>query len=406
MMDRAASAGTRLVALGLALVTLAPAAARAVEAPPVVSGVRCWSAPANTRVVFDFSRTVQAVIPDSGDAQRIVVSVPEPGITGAEGVLPALVVRDSLVDTVYTQFDEKGVRFTIEFASTSHFRAFTLVADDDKPYRIVVDVERSGGEAAEDRRLAAIAAAKKRDRVRLVYIDAGHGGDDSGARGYGGVLEKNVTLAVARKLADELNSVPGIRALLTRDGDYFIPLQQRYKIAETARADLFISIHCNSSRRRGSGSGTEVYFLSLQGALDQADKDLADIENAADLVGGVPSQAEDDVVSVLYNVKRNSALERSQLLAETLLDHVAADRRVEARGIKQAGFAVLKSVEFPSVLVETAFINNAREARLLRDPGFQQNMAKQLTSGVVAYFAAAGVKLGGGSGSGGGTGGR
>ena len=230
--------------------------------------------------------------------------------------------------------------------------------------------------------------------VRTIVIDPGHGGDDTGARGIGGVQEKNVTLAVAQDLAAGLNKVPGLRALLTRDADYFVPLRQRYRIAEQAHADLFVSVHCNSSHRRGSGNGTEVFFLSLKGASDQADKDLADVENAADLVGGVPPQAEDDVVNVLYDVKRNSALERSQLLAETLLDHVAADRRVESRGIKQAGFAVLKSVEFPSVLVETAFINNPREVKLLRDPEFQRELGQQLTSGVLAYFSATGVRIG------------
>jgi N-acetylmuramoyl-L-alanine amidase len=137
-----------------------------------------------------------------------------------------------------------------------------------------------------------------------------------------------------------------------------------------------------------------VYVLSLKGANDQADKDLADIENAADLVGGVAAQAQDDVVGVLYDVKRNSALERSQFLAETLVDHIAADRRVESRGIKQAGFAVLKSVEFPSVLVETAFINNPREVKLLTSPEFQRAMGQQLTSGIVAYFGRLGITIG------------
>jgi N-acetylmuramoyl-L-alanine amidase len=242
----------------------------------------------------------------------------------------------------------------------------TLPAEDDKPFRVVVDVMRPGAQVAEDKRLADIAATKKKTRTRLVVIDPGHGGEDRGARGPGPTYEKFVTLAVARRLADALNDIPGVRALLTRDGDFFIPLHERYRIAEKAKADLFVSIHCNSSRRRGSGSGTEVYFLSLKGASDQADQDLADIENAADRIGGLAPQAQDDVVSVLYDVKRNSVLERSQLLAETLLDHLAAERRVESRGIKQAGFAVLKSVEFPSVLVETAFINNPREVRLLR----------------------------------------
>jgi N-acetylmuramoyl-L-alanine amidase len=386
-----------LVFWGVALACLVsvPLARADAPAPLSLTSMRSWSAPGNTRVVFEFSAPVEAVMPDTGTASRVVVSIPTPGLVPASGVPAALAVRDSAVDSVYAAFDERGVRFTLTLAPGATFHAFAVPASEDKPYRIVVDVTRSGARASEDKRLADIAAAKRRDRVRLVCIDAGHGGDDTGARGLGGVLEKHVTLAVAADLAEELNKIRGVRAILTRDSDYFIPLRQRYRIAEQARADLFISIHCNSSHRRGSGSGTEVYFLSLKGASDQADKDLADVENAADMVGGVPAQAEDDVVGVLYNVKRNSALERSQLLAETLLDHVAADRRVESRGIKQAGFAVLKSVEFPSVLVETAFINNPREVKLLRDPVFQHELGQQLATGVVAYFGAAGVKLGG-----------
>ncbi|MBI5169857.1 MAG: N-acetylmuramoyl-L-alanine amidase [Candidatus Eisenbacteria bacterium] len=363
-------------------------------AEPSITAVRSWSAPSNTRIVFDFSKGVDAVMPDSGAGRQLVVRVPASGLVLAPGVPRFLAVGDSAVDSVAVSAEPSGATFTLWLAPECTFRAFSLPATEDKPFRIVVDVTRVGAQDAENRRLASIAAAKRRDRVRLVYIDAGHGGDDTGARGPGGVYEKNVTLAVARELADQLNKVPGVRALLTRDADFFIPLRQRYKIAEQARADLFISIHCNSSRRRGSGSGTEVYFLSLKGASDAADRDLADIENAADLVGGVPPQAEDDVVGVLYNVRRNSALERSQLLAEELLDHIAADRRVESRGIKQAGFAVLKSVEFPSVLVETAFINNPREVKLLKDPEFQAALGRQLAAGVVSYFTKAGVQLG------------
>ncbi|HET7226009.1 MAG TPA: N-acetylmuramoyl-L-alanine amidase, partial [Candidatus Eisenbacteria bacterium] len=231
------------------------------------------------------------------------------------------------------------------------------------------------------------------DRVRVVLVDPGHGGEDTGAHGPGGVLEKSTNLAVAHSLVDELNRIPGIRASLTRDGDTFIPLRERYHIAERAKADLFISIHANSSPRRGGGSGTEVYFLSLRGASDQASKDLASTENAADLVGGVPARAEDDLVGILYDVKRSSALQQSQLLAETLLDHLTTDRRLEGRGIKQAGFVVLKSVEFPSVLVETAFINNPVEARLLASPSFQHEIGHELAEGVKSYFQKSGVGL-------------
>ncbi|HEY6195889.1 MAG TPA: N-acetylmuramoyl-L-alanine amidase [Candidatus Eisenbacteria bacterium] len=384
-----------LVAAGCAATLAASPAPALAQAGAAVrlTGMHTWSSPGGTRVVFEFSAEVVPVAPDSGTGSQLVVAVPAPGITAAEGVPASLAVSDSAVERVESIFDNSGARFWIRLAPGGSFKVFTLPAEDDKPFRVVVEVTRRGAQAAEDKRLAAIAAVKKKTRTRLVVIDAGHGGDDNGAHGPGGVYEKNVTLAIARRLADALDDIPGVRVLLTRDRDFFIPLRERYQIAEKAKADLFVSIHCNSSRRRGSGSGTEVYFLSLKGATDQGDQDLADIENAADRLGGLAPQAQDDVVSVLYDVKRNSMLERSQLLAETLLDHVAVDRRVESRGIKQAGFVVLKSVEFPSVLVETAFINNPREVRLLKDPVFQQNMAHQLATGIRAYFTKAGITL-------------
>jgi len=385
------------LAMAMSATALAPGGARAQTpaeptGPVQLTGMRTWVSPAGTRLVLEFSAEVVPVAPDSGAGPQLVVAVPVPGITAAAGVPASLAVNDSAVTSVQAIYDASGVRFWVKLAPGATFKVVTVPPGDDQRFRIVVEVSRPGAQAAEDRRLASIAAAKKKNRTRLVVIDAGHGGEDMGARGYG-AAEKNVTLSIARQLADALNGIPGVKSMLTRDRDFFIPLHERYKIAEKAHADMFISIHCNSSRRRGHGSGTEVYFLSLKGASDQADKDLADIENAADLVGGVAPQAEDDMVNVLYEVRRSSMLERSQLLAETLLDHMAADRRVDARGIKQAGFAVLKSVEFPSVLVETAFINNPQEVKLLKDAGFQQRMAQQLATGVKAYFAKAGVTL-------------
>jgi N-acetylmuramoyl-L-alanine amidase len=381
-------------ALTVSATALAPAGALAQSDAGVaqLTGMRTWVSPAGTRIVLEFSSEVVPVAPDSGAGPQLVVAVPVPGIAAAPGVPTALAVNDSAVTRVESIFDANGARFWVRLAPGATFRVLTVPAGDDQRFRIVIDVTRPGAQAAEERRLASIAAAKKKNRTRLVVIDAGHGGEDVGARG-SGVYEKNVTLAISKRLAEALNAIPGVKAMLTRDRDFFIPLHDRYKIAEKVKADLFISIHCNSSRRRGRGSGTEVYFLSLKGAGDQADKDLADIENAADLVGGVAPQAEDDMVNVLYEVRRSSMLERSQLLAETLLDHMAADRRVDARGIKQAGFAVLKSVEFPSALVETAFINNPHEVKLLKDPAFQQRMAQQLATGVKAYFSKAGVTL-------------
>jgi N-acetylmuramoyl-L-alanine amidase len=362
-----------------------------------VTGVRSWPAPANTRVVFDLSGEATLVAPDSGRTHELVVSVPGVAVARGGEVPERLALTDGVVDSVGIETDESGARFHLWFRDTTDFRVFTLVAEADKPFRVVVDVARPGAEAAETQRLAGIAAQKRRDRVRIVAIDAGHGGEDPGARGPGGVLEKHVVLGVAKALAESLEQAGGIRVVLTRDADYFIPLRDRYRIAEKVKADLFISIHANSSRRRGRGSGSEVYFLSQRGASDQADADLADLENAADLVGGVPAEAEDDLVNILYDVKRSSAMQQSQLLAESLLEHISADRRLESRGVKQAGFMVLKSVEFASVLVEVAFINNPYEAKLLKNPAFQRQMAQQLAAGVKTYLQRAGMERPSGS---------
>jgi len=397
-LQRSAPAARRRIAwsrpgaltLAVLLAAASPAAAQNPATEAVVTSVRSWTAPANTRIVFDFSLPVTPVMPDSGESPGLVVSIPGEPVGRADSVPAVLRVGDGVVDSVTIGTGPSGASFQLFLHDTTRFAAFALQPEEDKPFRIVVDVTRKGAAAAEERRLAGLASSKKRDRTRLVVIDAGHGGEDGGARGTNGVREKNVTLAVARALAAELDKVPGIKTLLTRNGDWFIPLRERYRIAEKAKADVFISIHCNSSRRRGSGSGAEVYFLSLRGASDQADSDLADLENAADQLGGVPQHAEDDLVNILYDVKRNSALQKSQLLAESLLDEISG-KRLEARGVKQAGFVVLKSVEFPSVLVETAFINNPREARLLRDPAFQKTMAKQLATGVQNYFQRAGL---------------
>ena len=370
-----------------------PAATSTASRHAMLTGVRSWAAPTGTRIVFDFTKPVTVAGPDSGTSAMLALSLPGEAVTLGPGAPSTLVVRDSVVDSVRVVLTDDGPRLYIVFSGTARFSVFTLRAEVDKPFRLVVDASKPGAAAAEEKRLAAIAAAKKTRRIRVVAVDPGHGGEDTGAQGPGGVLEKNVTLAVARALVDELNQMPGVQGVLTRRGDYFIPLRERYHIAERMKADLFVSIHCNSSHRRGSGSGTEVYFLSLHGASDQADADLANMENAADLVGGVPPQSENDLVNILYDVKRSAALEKSQLLAESLLDHLSADRRLEVRGVKQAGFAVLKSVEFPSVLVETAFINNPVEVRLLRNPDFQHEMGHQLATGVTAYFDRSGIQL-------------
>jgi len=383
--------------VGLALVFQATASQ---AAPATLIGAKSWSSPTTTTVALSFSQAVAHVAPDAGVASSVWISVPGEAVALGPMAPSTLRVNDGVIDSVVAITGADGARIRVWFADSLRFRVYSLPAQADQPYRIMVEAKKPGGDAAESARLANIASKKKKDRVRIVAIDAGHGGEDTGAKSPRGVgiLEKTVTLGVARALADELNRTSGIRAVLTRDGDYFVPLRERYHIAEKMKADLFVSIHANSTKRRGSGSGTEVYFLSLRGAGDQADADLANLENAADLVGGVPPQTENDLVNILYDVKRSSALQQSQLLAESVLDQIASDQRLESRGVKQAGFVVLKSVEFPSILVETAFINNPKEARLLKSKDFQSGIAKQIADGVREYFKKAGIPLSAGKG--------
>lgn len=372
------------------------AAGGASSSRPQIRAVRTWPAPTGTRITIEFSSVVAHVAPDSGVGRTVLVTVPEP-VSRSSSVPEVVRVNDGLIDSVRVILSDRDVRFMVWLRDETRFRVFSVPSQDERPFSLVVEASRPGAAVAEGKRLEGIASQKGKDRVRIVAVDAGHGGDDVGARAPRsvGVVEKTVTLAVARALVDELNRIPGVKGVLVRSGDYFIPLRDRYHMAEKMKADLFVSIHANSSKRRGSGRGTEVYFLSMRGATAQADADLADAENAADLVGGVPVQTDDALVNILYDVKRSSALQQSQLLAETVLDHVASDRRLESRGVKQAGFAVLKSVEFPSILVETAFINNVAEARLLKNKDFQLSMGKQIAAGVKEYFRRAGITLGG-----------
>jgi N-acetylmuramoyl-L-alanine amidase len=219
---------------------------------------------------------------------------------------------------------------------------------------------------------------------RRVAIDAGHGGADSGAR-RGSIDEKRVCLDFARKLAAAINEMKGYEAFLTRDDDRFIPLRRRYLMAEEARADIFVSIHANAAHSRAA-NGTEVFFLSLDGASDEASRELARKENASDEIGGVSPEAEQDLATILRDLRRSDALLRSSFLAEAILDELLNIPGVESRGVKQAGFTVLKSAQMPSVLVETGFLSNAKERNRLTDPKYQEIFVDRIRDGVVGFF--------------------
>jgi N-acetylmuramoyl-L-alanine amidase len=226
-----------------------------------------------------------------------------------------------------------------------------------------------------------------RNRILLIAVDAGHGGEDPGARGRSGTHEKDVTLAIARRLKAQIDNTPGMRAILIRDGDYFIPLVGRVEKARKAHADLFVSIHADAfvkSRARGSS----VFALSEHGATSASARWLAKKENDADLIGGVNLAVKDPYLArTLLDLSQTATINDSLKLAKHVLRELGGINTLHRGRVEQAGFAVLKSPDTPSILVETAFISNPGEEQRLKDEGYQEKMARAVMGGIKRYFA-------------------
>ena len=225
------------------------------------------------------------------------------------------------------------------------------------------------------------------NRVLIVAVDAGHGGEDPGAHGRRGTHEKDVTLAIARKLKAQIDDMPGMRAILIRDGDYFIPLSGRVEKARKAHADLFVSIHADAFIK-SHARGSSVFALSERGATSASARWLAKKENEADLIGGVNLAIKDPYLArTLLDLSQTATINDSMKLAKHVLKELGGVNTLHRGHVEQAGFAVLKSPDIPSVLVETAFISNPEEERRLRDEDYQEEMARAILGGIKRYFA-------------------
>ncbi|GAB3097338.1 N-acetylmuramoyl-L-alanine amidase [Bordetella muralis] len=228
----------------------------------------------------------------------------------------------------------------------------------------------------------------RRKRMVTIALDPGHGGEDPGAIGKSGLREKDVVLRIARQLKALIDDQPNMRAYLTRDDDYFVPLHVRVQKARRVRADLFISIHADAWIKP-SANGSSVFALSQRGASSTQARWLADKENAADLIGGVNLGSHDkQVAKVLLDLSTTAQINDSLRLGSALLDEIQKINRLHKRQVEQAGFAVLKAPDIPSILVETAFISNPREEELLRSSSHQQKMARAIMAGIQQYFVA------------------
>lgn len=343
-----------------------------------VEQVRFWTAPDHTRVVLDLSGPGGYEVRRVGDPERIAVNVP-----GARFRDTATIpVGDGVIKRLRRNGLRSRAQVVLDLESACEHRHFVLKAADGRPDRIVIDVFRPGGEVPDG---AEAAAADPGREPVVVVIDPGHGGMDPGAI-RSGVREKDVVLGIARELARIIDSRPGYEAVLTRTGDYFVSLGDRVRFAQRKEGDLFLSIHANTNRKR-SLSGMEVYFLSLKGATDREARDLADKENAADLVGLMPRERRgDDVLSILLDLRKSRVLDSSSRLADQILGSARRSPVVGGRKVKQAGFQVLRSLAMPSALVEVAYLSNSSDRRLLTAESGRRGLAAVIADGVFAYM--------------------
>ena len=402
--------------------------------PIAVSATRIWPAQDYTRLTLESKHAIRYNMFNLNNPERLVIDLNEVKLGNALDNLSKLVGNDDpyIKSVRVGRFKPGVVRLVLDLKAEVKPQLFVLKPVAEYGYRLVLDIypvqpvdpmmallDSTPGAAstppatgkpvenvpADDKLQIAKSLStgtndkpvpgstmppnppEMRARTLIIAIDAGHGGEDSGARGRHGSLEKNVTLAIARKVKELVDKEPNMRGVLIRDGDYFIPLIGRVAKARKANADLFVSIHADAyinSKARGSS----VFALSEHGATSTAARWLAKKENEADLIGGVNIAVKDPYLArTLLDLSQTATINDSMKLAKYVLNNLGDINDLHRGHVEQAGFAVLKSPDIPSILVETAFISNPSEERRLNDKSYQLKVAHAILGGIDRYFA-------------------
>ena len=416
-----------------------------------ISSARVWPAQDYTRLTLESKQTIPHNMFNLNNPQRLVIDLEEVELGTALNDLPKLIdTNDPYIKSVRVgRFKPGVVRLVLDLKSEAKPQLFVLKPVGEYGYRLVLDVyparpidplmalleqpkitipvasgipstsihsaekdlaekfpaAQTPGQAEENLRMSpslSIDHSKEpppsqpaitlhqpelRARTLIIAIDAGHGGEDPGAHGKRGSQEKNVTLAIAQQVKALVDAVPNMRGVLIRDGDYFIPLIGRVEKARKLNADLFISIHADAFIK-SNARGSSVFALSEHGATSTAARWLAKKENEADLIGGVNLAATDPYLArTLFDLSQTATINDSMKLAKHVLNELGNINDLHRGHVEQAGFAVLKSPDIPSVLVETAFISNPAEERRLNDKNYQMKIAKAILGGIKRYFA-------------------
>jgi len=353
-------------------------AAAAVE----VRDVRLWRAPDHTRIVFDLTAPAQHKLIVLSSPSRIVLDVQD---TRLAADLAGLKLDDTPVARVRSGIrDGDDLRVVFDVSAEVDPRSFALRANEQAGDRLVLDLYDKRTQVATVKK--SVDQSARRDII--IAIDAGHGGEDPGALGPRRVREKDVVLSIAKELKALFDRDRGFAPTMIRTGDYYVSLKGRRDLARKRQADLFVSIHADAFRR-SEANGASVYALSTSGATSTAAKYLAQRENAADLVGGVRLSDKDDVLAgVLADLSMTSTLDTSLKLGDRVLRNMDNVARLHKKRVEQAGFAVLKSPDIPSILVETGFISNPQEASRLATRSYQKKMAAAIHRGIRDWFLA------------------
>ncbi|MCP4292866.1 MAG: LysM peptidoglycan-binding domain-containing protein [bacterium] len=357
---------------------------RAAPGPEVLQ-IRYFSGPEKTRVVLDLSSSASYEVREINSPHRVAVNLPGFSFSNSASI----VVQDNLVHAIRCNPGPSRSQVVLDLVKSSDFKVFSLPATSSLPYRVVLDVF---GEQTETKSVIAQPSSQPSsvtmrpglNELFTVVIDPGHGGLDPGAVRKG-FQEKDIVLKVCLELANLIDSIPGYRAVLTRSGDYYPNLGRRVEIAREVRGDLFLSVHCNTHRKKDI-KGMEIYFLSLQGATDRQASELADKENAADLIGLDPEKPSDDwVMRILMDMRMTAVLHESARLSEHILMAADASQIAQKRKAKQAGFQVLKSLAMPSALVELAYLSNESDQKNLVSVKGQKLYARVLADGLLSW---------------------
>ncbi len=352
----------------------------------VIEGVRLWRAPDRTRLVFDLSEPVVHKVFTLENPSRIVLDINQAVMLVD---LSQLDFKDSPVLQIRSAIrEQKDVRVVLDLGARVKPRSFMLKPNEQHGDRLVIDLFDASAKAV-------VKALKKVEKIPqgsrdiVIAIDAGHGGEDPGAIGYGKVKEKTVALGVAKELHALFKKTPGYQAILIRKGDYYVGLRERFKIARDSRADLFLSIHADAfvSER---AKGLTVYALSERGASSENARSVADKENQADLIGGVGEVSikdkSDMLVSVLLDLSMTASIATSLQIGNEIISAVNKVARVRKNSVEQGALIVLKAPDIPSLLIETGYITNPTEAKNLNSRWYRRKLAKAIANGVTNFF--------------------